>query len=250
MSSELFILNAEEKYLVGILIVNFMIGLLLVLLISKQQPEKRNSLRLKYGIYLLLVIVCSVFLMTGLCTWLAVLLMIGGGLELLSVSKRQSLVQVLTQFSVYLLLCLGTLYLVHKHNEQLFFIYVLVVVFDGYSQLTGQLLGKHKLAKATSPGKTVEGFFGGIFGVLLVIFFMPNAAENSIGINLLYTGWFAITALGGDLLASKWKRNAGIKDFNNLIPAHGGLLDRFDSFIGVCGCTGISLFAMNHLFMT
>jgi phosphatidate cytidylyltransferase len=58
---------------------------------------------------------------------------------------------------------------------------------------------------------------------------------------LLAAFWIAITALSGDLLASRWKRLAGVKDFGQWLPAHGGLLDRFDSFIGVCGFSGVVL---------
>jgi phosphatidate cytidylyltransferase len=108
-------------------------------------------------------------------------------------------------------------------------VYGLIIGLDGFSQLAGQLFGKHALAPRISPGKTIEGFLGGAALSLLTYsalrnFDMPRAALETSGIILC-------AGLLGDLIASSYKRRVGVKDFGSTIPYHGGVLDRFDSFI-------------------
>jgi phosphatidate cytidylyltransferase len=111
------------------------------------------------------------------------------------------------------------------------FVFLVVCTFDGFSQVSGQLFGKHPLAPASSPGKTVEGSVGG----LLLAVGMAVALRSLIGSTSLSTVvaacYISVSALAGDLLASLIKRRSGIKDFGNLLPGHGGILDRFDSFL-------------------
>jgi phosphatidate cytidylyltransferase len=103
---------------------------------------------------------------------------------------------------------------------------------DTFAYFAGVALGKHKLCPDISPKKTVEGSVGGILGstVLCWIFGMLFAKQwlsACIVIGLLGS----VAAQAGDLTASAFKRNMGIKDFGNLIPGHGGVLDRFDSIL-------------------
>lgn len=118
------------------------------------------------------------------------------------------------------------------------YVYVVVAVFDGFSQVTGQLLGRHKLAPKVSPGKTVEGAAGG----LLIAVGAAILAASLVGLDLLAAvrvGVLAcLAALVGDLSASWLKRRAGIKDYGKLLPGHGGVLDRFDSFLPALAACG------------
>jgi phosphatidate cytidylyltransferase len=113
----------------------------------------------------------------------------------------------------------------------LLFVYVVVLTFDGFSQIAGQLLGRHKLAPRISPGKTIEGLAGGL--VMAGVTALPLAAWAGVGRGqaLALALLVAVSALGGDLAASWVKRACGVKDYGRWIPGHGGLLDRFDSFI-------------------
>ena len=112
------------------------------------------------------------------------------------------------------------------------YVYMITGVFDGFSQLTGQIFGKNALAKVISPNKTIEGSIGG----LVVAIYSGYLLRGFTGFNLAEAVLFAIVisfgALIGDLAASYVKRIHELKDFNNVIPGHGGILDRFDSFIG------------------
>jgi phosphatidate cytidylyltransferase len=115
------------------------------------------------------------------------------------------------------------------------FVYVVVLSFDGFSQITGQILGRHLLAPRISPGKTVEGLLGGL--VMAAVTAIPLAGWTGIGggksagLALLVAAF----ALLGDLAASAIKRACRVKDYGTLIPGHGGVLDRFDSFMAAGG---------------
>jgi len=111
------------------------------------------------------------------------------------------------------------------------FVYLIVCAFDGFSQVAGQIFGRHRLAPAISPGKTVEGSIGGFLAAVgMGLLLRPLVGWN--GPRTLLACWLIVAAaLTGDLLASLVKRRSKIKDFSNLLPGHGGILDRFDSFL-------------------
>ena len=96
----------------------------------------------------------------------------------------------------------------------------------------GMYFGRRKLAPTLSPKKTVEGSLGGILGsVFGCLLFYVIVHVGSIPHMLLMGIFGSILAQVGDLSASLLKRQIGIKDYGNLIPGHGGILDRFDSII-------------------
>ena len=105
---------------------------------------------------------------------------------------------------------------------------------DTGAYFTGCALGKHKLAPNISPNKTVEGFVGGVVSAI-VIMMLYTLVLQLIGfrVNYLFGAVYgllgSLAAVFGDLVFSAIKRQAGIKDYGNLIPGHGGVLDRFDS---------------------
>jgi phosphatidate cytidylyltransferase len=116
-------------------------------------------------------------------------------------------------------------------TPMLLFVYVVVLTFDGFSEIAGRLLGRHKLAPRVSPGKTVEGLAGGL--TMAAVTALPLSAWSGVGRTeaLALAIVIAASALAGDLAASSVKRASHVKDFGTWIPGHGGVLDRFDSFI-------------------
>ena len=117
----------------------------------------------------------------------------------------------------------------------LLFVYVVVLTFDGFSEIAGRLLGRHKLVPRVSPGKTVEGLAGGL--AMAAFTALPLSAWSGIGRPEAFAHALAIaaSALAGDLAASSVKRACHVKDYGTWIPGHGGVLDRFDSFIAAGG---------------
>ncbi|MDL2232836.1 phosphatidate cytidylyltransferase [Ruminococcaceae bacterium OttesenSCG-928-L11] len=113
---------------------------------------------------------------------------------------------------------------------------------DTGAYFAGRAFGKHKLAPLISPKKTVEGAVGGVitstvFMLLFALLFDlgMNAVGTPVRMNYLwialFTPFFSIGGMLGDLSASVIKRQYGVKDFGNIMPGHGGVLDRFDSVL-------------------
>ena len=107
---------------------------------------------------------------------------------------------------------------------------------DVFAYIVGKHIGKHKFSKI-SPNKSVEGCIGGILGAVIITLIYTYVINKCWGLNInyLFIGIIAIilSIIGqiGDFAASSIKRYVGIKDFSNLLPGHGGMLDRIDSLI-------------------
>jgi phosphatidate cytidylyltransferase len=113
---------------------------------------------------------------------------------------------------------------------------LLLAVFadDTFAYLGGRLLGRHKLAPALSPAKTLEGFLAGTAACVFVTFvalYHDRATYLSIGQALLLGLALAAAAPAGDLFESMLKRDMGVKDTGELLGGHGGMLDRLDSVL-------------------
>ena len=106
-------------------------------------------------------------------------------------------------------------------------------ICDTGAYFTGVLMGKHKLCPSISPKKTVEGAIGGIVWSIvcsLILCFAFSKTDVLIYV-IIATIPFCIIGMCGDLFASVIKRSVNLKDYGNLIPGHGGILDRFDSIL-------------------
>ena len=97
---------------------------------------------------------------------------------------------------------------------------------------TGMAIGKHKLCPHLSPKKSIEGAVGGVIGSVILCVLFGHFFVPDFKVLCLIIGFFgSIVSQLGDLSASAFKRQMGIKDYGNLIPGHGGILDRFDSVL-------------------
>jgi len=136
---------------------------------------------------------------------------------------------------VYLGLPLGSMIAIREIRgpQALFLMMLTVFVSDTAQYYSGRAFGKHLLAPAISPKKTVEGAVGGfVFGALFLTVVgqwwlpsIPAMARVVIGVAIVIAG------IGGDLFESMLKRSAGVKDSSALIPGHGGILDRIDALL-------------------
>tara|TARA_B100001057_G_scaffold243885_1_gene244229 strand:- start:106 stop:552 length:447 start_codon:yes stop_codon:yes gene_type:complete len=110
------------------------------------------------------------------------------------------------------------------------FIFI-VITFDVFSYLVGKLIGRNKLIKL-SPNKTIEGLLGGIFISSTLSIFFAYFLNINVNSKLLFFILLIITsAFLGDLIESYFKRINHLKNSSELIPGHGGVFDRFDSFL-------------------
>lgn len=114
---------------------------------------------------------------------------------------------------------------------EVMFLFILIWSSDTFAYLVGKFFGKHKMAPKISPKKTWEGYAGGVVLTLILSYFIEHNQTGLRG-NWMVVG-FLIAAFApvGDLVESQLKRNFGVKDSGNIIPGHGGLLDRLDSFL-------------------
>jgi phosphatidate cytidylyltransferase len=135
---------------------------------------------------------------------------------------------------IYVLFASGFLVFTGIAKDKILFTVIILSVFDSFSQIAGQLLGKHKLAPVTSPHKTWEGAAGGLTVSLITAVLIKEVTGMGAGPALLLAAGIVLWALLGDLAASSYKRHYQVKDYSRLIPGHGGVLDRFDSLIA-CG---------------
>lgn len=116
-----------------------------------------------------------------------------------------------------------------QNARLLLFLVIIVEMSDVLQYVFGKTLGRHKIAPEISPNKTWEGFIGGILSVSLLgaglCWMTPFSRPQAAGLALI----LALLGFAGGLTMSAIKRDSGIKDFGNLIPGHGGVMDRVDS---------------------
>lgn len=140
-------------------------------------------------------------------------------------------------------------FLVHSHTYSYgFWLFVIILIWmsDSFAYLVGSRIGRRKLMPAISPGKSWEGFLGaGIISLPLAYWIGSTWMSNPDNTNNISTEsaggpgmfWVMVAAgvwlvgTWGDLFESSVKRSVGVKDSGNILPGHGGMLDRFDSFI-------------------
>ena len=126
--------------------------------------------------------------------------------------------------------------------------FVLIWINDSFAYLIGSNFGRQKLFESVSPKKTVEGFLGGVFFSAIGSYFIFKYTNN-----LEFSNWLVISVIIsvfgtiGDLIESKYKRQANVKDSGNLLPGHGGLFDRLDSAIFVSPFIYLFLKILNYV---
>ncbi|MBQ7352928.1 MAG: phosphatidate cytidylyltransferase [Clostridia bacterium] len=141
---------------------------------------------------------------------------------------------------IYVVGCFSSIVMVRYSNDGIgVYIYLLIFlgawVSDTFAYFTGRLIGKHKLIPEISPKKTVEGAIGGVLFTLVTFIVYGFVVKNNYGVNLPIYQYcilgilLPIISQIGDLIASCVKRQYNVKDFGNIFPGHGGVLDRFDS---------------------
>lgn len=145
---------------------------------------------------------------------------------------------------VTLLATWGALAYWYLQRGAIFVVSLLIVVWvaDIAAYFAGRAFGRRKLAPSISPGKTLEGAFAGVVGVVVWLLISAQLPQTFAASLRSQTSWFvlllmgvllAIFSIAGDLFESLLKRRAGVKDSSQLLPGHGGVYDRIDAVVAV-----------------
>jgi len=231
-----------------IIISYFVLGTAGIWIINrKKEREVSRRAWIKHFTYLILtsVLFFSIALDVKLFRYIALLIIAAGFIELAKLFLESGYRHKLFfQAAMIILATLSAGFFSFSRMDQglIMFSFLILCIFDGFSQVAGQLFGKRKLFPKISPNKTVEGFIGGAAVALLSSLVFRHLIPDITFLWVLLTAAVVVVfAFTGDTAKSVYKRKYNVKDFSRLIPGHGGFLDRFDSLIA--GGAGVALLA-------
>lgn len=154
---------------------------------------------------------------------------------LLTISLKYNIVDVVvTYFGIaYIALPFEAIISIHESSSQgaklALLVFVISFTTDVFAYLIGKKFGKRKLIPSISPNKTIEGSVGALLAALIITYIYSNVVGINFNIFIVFLG--SICSQIGDLFASSIKRYNKVKDFGDIIPGHGGIIDRFDSIL-------------------
>ena len=133
----------------------------------------------------------------------------------------------------------------------LLYVFLLVWCADSGAYFVGRKFGRRKMAPSVSPNKTMEGLAGGLVTGLLVVliisFFKLQLTGTALVAFVLLSALTILASVLGDLFESMLKRQAGVKDSGNILPGHGGILDRIDSLLAATPIFALGFWGLQHL---
>jgi phosphatidate cytidylyltransferase len=211
---------------------------------KKEAKEARKSW-IKFITYFIIIHILffSIVIYTPVFKYIALIIIVAGSYELYNVFNKSGFRHrnfFLLSLSLFMIFSLGFFLFSIMEKRLILFAFLLLSIFDSFSQISGQLWGKRKIFPEISPNKTIEGFFGGFIMVVLSALLLKSLVASTYLNAILLAIGIAVFAFLGDMVTSLYKRTYNVKDYSNLIPGHGGFLDRFDSLIA--GGTFITLY--------
>lgn len=221
----------------SVILTYFLLGGVSFYFINRNKPrEIARESYIKFGSYFVIITLLffSIVLRPVLFTGIALVIVAVGMWEMIRVYQSNPEDKgryFIFSLLVFMLLAGGFILFSRLNPALILYTFLILSIFDSFSQISGQLFGKKKLIPNISPNKTVGGLIGGLVVAIISGFFMQTiyGGEGSRMIILLVG--IVLFAFGGDVGASWYKRVFGVKDYSSLIPGHGGFLDRFDSLI-------------------
>jgi|TARA_B110000014_G_C20116712_1_gene590005 phosphatidate cytidylyltransferase len=246
---------------------SYTFGLLMFLFAGISCWEFNNLINVKnYRAYFQLVIVGyftflainennssqTIFIVLGIATLITHLFLTLNLFKLRKISNKSIIHQQLPLLYVILPFSLITLIpsIIKNTYNPYIILGILLIIWsnDTFAYLVGKNFGKRKLFEKVSPKKTIEGFIGGLSaGTIVAIILALNTNSLNIFNWVILSIIISIFGSIGDLVASKFKREAKIKDSSNLIPGHGGFLDRLDSLIFISSFVFLYLQLINYV---
>jgi len=187
----------------------------------------------------------TTFTIIGLIWWFAVLVILATYEQGTLFYKQQKWVLRLAAFLVLIPAWLALINLHQYSPKVVVYLIFLVAIADSGAYFSGKAFGKNKLAPELSPGKTREGMFGGLIGAtiwaILATQYFKLPASDWLYFILLSIGVAAFSVVG-DLFESLIKRESGQKDSGNILPGHGGILDRVDGLLAALPVFAMGIF--------
>ena len=154
------------------------------------------------------------------------------------ITEMKNRVKITYLFNAYLLTASLSFFLflflliTEKFSVYELFIFIFIIwLFDTFSYIGGKIIGGAKLMPKISSGKTISGLIIGISLTVITTKLILNFFDNSVQYSISFILFVIALSFFGDILVSLLKRSANVKDSGVVMPGHGGLLDRFDSFI-------------------
>lgn len=220
-----------------IILTYFILGAIGFYVINRQKPKEvaRHSWT-KYGFYFLIIhlLFFSIVINPLFFNLLALLIVAVSLYEISHLFKQSGYKKkwfFVRSLFILALTSIGFIYFSTLDKELLLFTFLILSIFDSFSQISGQLFGHKKIFPTISPNKTYGGLIGGSLIAVLSAFLLKDLYPEVWFKLLIMAIGIVVFSFWGDLAASFYKRKYEVKDYSRLIPGHGGFLDRFDSLI-------------------
>jgi phosphatidate cytidylyltransferase len=202
----------------------------------KKPPGKVKENRIKYITYFIIInVLFFSIVVEPVIFQLISFYIIGTGIwELVKLFKNSGFslkLFFLLSLFLFVIVSLGFIHFGRLNSGLVLFTFLVLSIFDSFSQISGQLMGRRKIFPSISPEKTVEGLIGGVAVALASAMLLRGITQLAVTDTLLITAGIILFAFAGDVGTSFYKRKYHVKDFARILPGHGGFLDRFDSLI-------------------
>jgi phosphatidate cytidylyltransferase len=233
-----------------VILIYFILGFIAFYFINRRKGrESARMNRIKYASYFVIIHILffSIVFLPVIFKVIAAGIIAIGFYELYRVYKGSGLPVYLSIFNIGTYICAvwsGFLKFSGLDFRLILFSFLILSIFDSFSQIAGQLWGRRLLFPKISPQKTVEGLLGGTVVAVVSSWLIGDLIDDS-GFYPVFLA-FGIVAFSflGDMATSVYKRKYEVKDFSALIPGHGGFLDRFDSLIAGGAFVALSVFTL------
>lgn len=230
-----------------VIAIHFITGGIGILIINRKlAPEQRTQNLVKFFVYFFIyfVVMASVLINKNVFLGVSIVILSVSLFEILKLDRQQSDNLSRNRFffislALFFVICLFFSIFILLPSVLIAYTYTIVIIFDGSSQISGQVAGSRKILPEISPGKTLEGLIGGTITAVLTAVILHGFAGISVSYSMIFGFIVCFFSFMGDMAASVYKRAFNAKDFGKLLPGQGGMLDRFDSFLAAGAIVGL-----------
>lgn len=210
---------------------------------KEKEVAKKSWTKFISYFFIINIVFFSIVINPLVFRFLAAVIILVGGFELINLFRKNHSCKVaffISSSALFVLFSAGFFLFSGMKMEVILFTFLELSIFDAFSQISGQLWGRKKIAPEISPNKTIGGTVGGAVVAMLSATILKDLTGGHFLDTMLLGAGIVLFAFAGDIAASLYKRKFNVKDFSNLIPGHGGVLDRFDSMIA--GAAWVTLY--------